>query len=80
MIKKSSPDRFQETKLLVFCLTGIKPCIEFWCDKNGVTALPFSNWKKGVISALDEKISHHFSEVTTEKCKDTLKLRYKIIA
>ena len=46
---------------------GIKTCIKPWCDKQNVSTSSFSEWTKAMISAIDEKINHLSTKLTTEK-------------
>ena len=41
-----------------------------------VSVLSFFEWRGSVISVIDEKISHFSTNVTTEKLKNTLKLKH----
>ena len=59
-------------------IIGIKTCITPWCDKQNVSTSSFSEWTKAMISAIDEKINHLSTKLTTEKRKNTLKLDEKI--
>ena len=56
----------------------MKSCIQSWCQKCGVST-SFSEWKKVVISAIDEKISYLSPKPSTEIHKNTLKLEDEII-
>lgn len=59
--------------------TGVKSRTQFYCDKQGVTKLPFSEWKRSKISAIAEKTSYLFTKLRTIKSKNTLKLNDDII-
>ena len=44
--------KYQKTKESI--VTGIKACIQSWCNKNGITTTSFSEWKEAVILATYE--------------------------
>ena len=60
-------------------ITGIKSFIQSWCDKHYVITSSFSECKRTVISALDEKISHLSIKLATGNSKNILGLRDEII-
>ena len=60
-------------------ITGIRSCIQSWCNKHCVSTASYFEWKEAVMVAIDEKISHISTKVTTGKSKSILKSKNAVI-
>ena len=60
-------------------ITGIKSYIKFCCNKHGVAAASFTEWKQSAISAIDEKISNLSTKRIRKNGKNSLERKDEII-